>query len=123
MRKNDRMPPRIRGAKAWSPGGGGGSLKRAWQASAGGGGGDSGGPCARPACVRTFAGASDPLLRTAVWRRHAAEGAWGLGGGAESIEALEKIFDWPKARRKFWPNYLSGGGGGGCETGPPPPWG
>ena len=31
--------------------------------------------------------------------------------------AGEKFFDWPKARRKFWPNHLGGGG----QTPPPLP--
>ena len=64
-------------------------------------------------------------------RRHKAaaqgssEGEVGLGGGGaalpppprgavflEAPKAPEQIFDWPKARRKFWPNHLGGGGVG-----------
>ena len=32
-----------------------------------------------------------------------------------------KIFHWPKARKKMWPNLFRGGGGGWCGTPPPPP--
>ena len=42
--------------------------------------------------------------------------------GAEFLEAPKapkKIFDWPKARSKIWPNHLKGGGG--LEPPPPPP--
>ena len=33
----------------------------------------------------------------------------------------EKVFDWPKARKKIWSNLLGGGGGGVVWDPPPPP--
>ena len=40
--------------------------------------------------------------------------------GAEFLEAPKapkKIFDWPKARKKIWPNVLREGGGGAPPSG------
>ena len=41
----------------------------------------------------------------------------------EFLEAPKKVFDWPKAWKKIWPNLLRGGGvvGGWCAP-PPRKW-
>ena len=62
-------------------------------------------------------------------------GGGGTGGGGSTppppspnvVEFLEapnapkKIFDWPKARKKIWPNLLGGGVQGGAGRDHPPP--
>ena len=57
---------------------------------------------------------------------------WGLGVGgwvhpapqvvlsAHFLEAPKKIFDWPKAQKRIWPNLLTGGGSRGAPLPPPP---